>query len=166
MSDAQMMFDPRAYRDVLGHFATGVVVVASMGPDGPAGMAANSFTSISLEPPLVAFAADNSSSTWPRLRAAGAFAISILRSDQEELGRGFARRGIDRFEGVTWHRSPQGHPVIDGCLAWLDCLIETVQPAGDHELTLARVLDLSSDVDPGAAPLVFFRGRYARLVSG
>ena len=164
MSDPRT-FDPLAYRGVLGHFATGVVVVASTGPDGPAGMAANSFTSISLDPPLVAFAADNASTTWPRLRTAGAFAISILGGDQEGLARGFASRGVDRFQGVTWHHSPQGHPVLDGALAWLDCRIETVQPAGDHELALARVLDLSRDVDPGAAPLVFFRGRYARLIA-
>ncbi len=158
-------FDARAYRDVLGHFATGVVVVAASGPNGPAGMSANSFTSVSLDPPLVAFCADHTSTTWPRLRTAGAFAISILRSDQEELGRVFARRGVDRFDGVSWHLSPQGHPVLDGALAWLDCRIETVHPAGDHELTLARVVDLSSDLDEAAAPLLFFRGRYAQLTS-
>ncbi len=158
-------FDPLVFRHVLGHFATGVVVVAADGDDGPTGMAANSFTSVSLDPPLVAFCADNSSTTWPRLRAAGAFAISILRSDQEYVGRGFARRGIDRFAGTPWHRSPQGHPVITGALAWLDCRIESVLPAGDHELALARVLALSAEEAGEAQPLVYFRGRYAQLTS-
>lgn len=157
--------DPASFRAVLGSFATGVVVVAALADDEPVGMSANSFASVSLDPPLVLFCAAHTSSTWPRLRAAGAFAVSVLGQDQESVCRGFARKGVDRFEGVGWSPSPAGHPVLDDALVWLDCTLEAVHQAGDHEIAVARVTALSPEPAADAEPLVFFRGRYTGLAA-
>ncbi|MFC9326842.1 flavin reductase family protein [Kitasatospora sp. NPDC057015] len=153
----------RSFRDVLGRFTTGIVLVAAQTADGPAGMAANSFTSVSLDPPLIALCAAYSSTTWPAVRRAGGFAITILGEQHEEVCRTFATRGADRFAGRDWHRSPAGHPVLADGLGWLDCAIETIHPAGDHELVVARAVEWSS-TSPGS-PLIFHSGRYARLAS-
>ena len=158
--------DPSELRRVLGHFATGVVVVATDGPAGRHGFAANSFTSVSLDPPLVLFCAAMTSTTWPRLREAGRFAVSVLGADSEEVGRAFARRGVDRFAVAPWSTSAAGMPVIADALAWLDCTLEAVHPAGDHELALCRVQALSATDAVTAEPLVFFRGRFGRLPAG
>lgn len=168
--------DPTAFRRVLGNFATGVVVVAAMGEltddvTGdtaglrPVGMSANSFASVSLDPPLVLFCPALTSTTWPLLRSVGAFAISVMAENQESVCRGFARRGVDRFDGVTWTPSPAGHPVLDDALVWLDCTLEAVHQAGDHEIAVARVTALSPEPTADTDPLVFFRGRYTGLAA-
>lgn len=153
--------DQRSFRDVMGRFTTGVVLITSATPDGPVGMAANSFTSVSLDPPLVSFGAALTSSTWPLLRAADGFAVSILREDHEQLSRRFSARGVDRFDGTAWERSPAGHPIVPDGLGWLDCVVEVVHPAGDHDLVIARALDWQPS--GGGAPLVFHAGRYTRV---
>jgi flavin reductase (DIM6/NTAB) family NADH-FMN oxidoreductase RutF len=153
-------FDALMLRRVLGTFATGVTVVAAMDGGEPVGMSANSFTSVSLDPPLVLFCPAHSSSTWPRLQAAGGFSISILAAHQEGVGRGFSQRGADRFAGLQWAPGPNGHPVISGAAAWLDCSLEAVHPAGDHDIAVARVLQISPEPETEPDPLVFFRGSY------
>ncbi|MEU0118087.1 flavin reductase family protein [Streptomyces bobili] len=153
----------RSFRDVLGRFSTGVVLVTAQTGDGPVGMAANSFTSVSLDPPLVALCAARSSTTWPAIRAAGGFAITILGAHQEEVCRTFATRGIDRFVGLDWSHTPAGHPVLSDGLGWLDCAVETVHPAGDHELVVARADGWA--VMPRRSPLIFHSGHYTRLAS-
>lgn len=151
-------------RNVFGHFPTGVTVISAVAEGRPVGMACNSFASASLDPPLVTFAVGRESETWPLLQAAGSFAINFLSSHQHELGRSFASRGVDRFVDVSWHRSPAGSPLIDDALAWLDCDLERVYEAGDHELVLARVRWLeTSERDQ---PLVFFRGVFTHLHGG
>lgn len=158
---AQPADSQRSFRDVLGLFTTGVVLITATTPDGPVGMAANSFASVSLDPPLVSFGAAHSSTTWPALRAVGRFASSVLGTHHEDLCRVFALRGADRFAGVVWAASPQGHPVVPDGLGWFDCVLEAAHPAGDHELIVARAVGWS---EPGAGePLVFHAGRYARL---
>ncbi|MET0521337.1 MAG: flavin reductase family protein, partial [Jiangellaceae bacterium] len=110
------------FRDVLGHFPTGVVVVTAMAPSGgPVGMAVGSFTSVSLDPPLVAFLPDRASSTFPHIRGAASFCINVLAADQEDVCRAFALRGADKFRDVSWSPSPSGTPVLDGVVAWIDC---------------------------------------------
>jgi 3-hydroxy-9,10-secoandrosta-1,3,5(10)-triene-9,17-dione monooxygenase reductase component len=151
----------RSFRDVLGRFGTGVVLVTAQSDAGPFGMAVNSFTSVSLDPPLIAFCAALTSTTWPAIRATGGCAITILSDTQEEVCRTFAARGADRFTGLRWARTPAGHPVTADGLGWLDCRIRTVQVEGDHELVIAEALDWSTGAD--ARPLIFHSGRYASL---
>jgi 3-hydroxy-9,10-secoandrosta-1,3,5(10)-triene-9,17-dione monooxygenase reductase component len=166
MTEIADRVDPSAFRRVLGVFATGVVVVAAVDGDRPVGMSANSFASVSLEPPLVLFCPARTSTTWPRLRAVGAFVVSVLAAEQEAVGRGFARRDVDRFAGVGWRPGPSGHPVLDDALVWLDCTLDAVHQAGDHEIAVARVTALSPEPATGVEPLVFFRGRYTGLPAG
>ncbi|KAB2384845.1 flavin reductase family protein [Actinomadura montaniterrae] len=153
----------RSFRDVLGRFTTGVVLVTAKTPTGPAGMAANSFTSVSLDPPLIALCAARTSTTWPAVRAAGGFAVTILGDEHEDVCRTFAARDTDRFAGRDWAQTPAGHPLLPDGLAWLDCEIEAIHPAGDHELVIARATCWSIAQDRG--PLIFHSGRYTRLAS-
>jgi 3-hydroxy-9,10-secoandrosta-1,3,5(10)-triene-9,17-dione monooxygenase reductase component len=161
----EVTIDPLVFRSVLGHFATGIVVVTATHEGRPYGMAVNSFTSVSLNPPLVAFCAARDSRTWPHLRGAGRFAVNILREDHEDLSRRFGARGAKRFEAGVWGETPSGQPVLDDALAWIDCEIERIVPAGDHEMVLGRVRTLSEASD-GGRPLLYYRGAYARLRPG
>ena len=156
MTDAA--FDSARYRQVLGHFPTGVCVVAAFHQDHPVGMAIGSFFSISLDPPLVGFCAAKGSSTWPKLRDAGKFCINILADDQEAVSRVFASKEADKFAGIGWDHSPLGSPRITGALAWIDCELSVVHEAGDHDMAIGAVHDL--DVSREGGPLVFFRGGY------
>lgn len=154
-------FDSARYRQVLGHFPTGVTVITAA-PDGvPVGMAVGSFSSVSLDPPLVAFFAGRGSSSWPKIEASGAFCVNILAEDQEELCRRFASKEEDKFAGLGWSAAGSGSPLLDGVLAWIDCDIESVIEAGDHYGVIGRVRDLSVGHD--GSPLVFFRGGYGRF---
>jgi flavin reductase (DIM6/NTAB) family NADH-FMN oxidoreductase RutF len=151
---------PRQFRDVLGHFPTGVAVITSVGTDGqPIGMAVGSFTSVSLNPPLVAFLPDRGSSTFPAIQAAGRFCVNVLAGGQEDLCRSFATRGADRFEGVAWRPAPHtGSPVLTGAVAWIDCELGEVHEAGDHDIVIGKVLAL--EVETPTLPLLFFQGGY------
>lgn len=151
-------FDSARYRQVLGHFPTGVCVVAGFHEDKPVGLAVGSFFSVSLDPPLVGFCAATSSSTWPKLRLAGRFCVNILADDQEEVSRIFAAKDADKFAGLGWSRSPLGSPRVDRALAWVDCELDQVHQAGDHEIVVGAVHDLHVEREDG--PLVFFRGGY------
>ncbi len=153
--------DPRTMRDVLGHFASGVTVVTAQGEDGPIGFTCQSFSSLSLDPPLVAIAPARTSRTWPRLRALGRFCVNVLAEDQTELSLTFARSGADKFAGVPWRPSRLGQPVLEDVVAWIDCELWAEYDGGDHTLVAARVLDL--DADPGRRPLLFHRGAYGLL---
>jgi flavin reductase (DIM6/NTAB) family NADH-FMN oxidoreductase RutF len=150
--------DGAAFRSILGRFATGVVVVCATVDDRPVGMSVNSFTSVSLDPPLVAFCAAHSSATWVELQRSPSFAISILAGHQQEVCSQLARKGVDRFAGVDVELAPSGSPVIVGSLAWLDCRRAGYHVAGDHDIVLGEVeeLHLASDADP----LVFFGSRF------
>jgi flavin reductase (DIM6/NTAB) family NADH-FMN oxidoreductase RutF/DNA-binding IclR family transcriptional regulator len=156
--------DPGRFRHVLGHFPTGVVVVTAVQDNGePAGMAVGSFTSVSLDPPLVAFLPDRSSSSFPKIRAAGSFCINVLGGDQEHVCRAFAARGADKYAAVAWRAASSGSPVLDGVVAWIDCDIDQVLEAGDHYIVLGRVRDLA--VTDKVSPLLFFRGGYGQFSS-
>ena len=152
--------EPGRFRHVLGHFPTGVVVATAVRADGvPVGMAVGSFTSVSLDPPLVAFLPDKTSTSFPQIRAAGRFCINVLAGDQEAVCRAFAARGADKYAGVSWHPSRvTGSPVLAGAVAWIDCTVEDVLEAGDHYIVLGRVQDLATGAEP--RPLLFFRGGY------
>lgn len=152
--------DPARFREVLGQYPTGVAVVTGLSLDGePLGMAVGSFTSVSLSPPLVAFLPAMESSSWRALREAGSgFCVNVLGADQEEVCRQIALRKSDKFHGIGWARSASGNPVIEGCVAYVDCATEAVHDAGDHHIVIGRVREL--DVLASGYPLLFYRGGY------
>ena len=153
--------DPLKFRNVMGHFPTGVTVITATPDTGPVGMAVGSFCSVSLDPPLVAFFPDRTSSSWPKIEAAGSFCVNILGEDQEDVCRRFASKGDDKFAGLGWQPAASGAPLIDGVVAWIDCDIDSVLDAGDHFCVVGAVRDL--DVADDGGPLLFFRGGYGRF---
>lgn len=160
MADAPEI-EAAVFRQVLGHFPTGVTIVTATNDRKPVGLAVGSFTSLSLEPPLVAFCPANTSSSWPLIQQAGKFCVNILASDQEGMCRHFASKSDDKFAGIGYRQSPLGSPILDGVLAWIDCMIDEVHPGGDHVIVVGRVHDLQVSHEGG--PLVFFRGGYGRF---
>jgi 3-hydroxy-9,10-secoandrosta-1,3,5(10)-triene-9,17-dione monooxygenase reductase component len=156
--------DSARFRQVLGHFPTGVTVITAATPAGPAGLAVGSFFSVSLDPPLVAFCAGKTSTSYPKIAEAGHFVVNVLADDQEDVSRVFASKGTDKFAGIGYHRATNtGAPVIDGVLAWLGCDIHDVHEAGDHWIVLGLVHEM--EIAHEGTPLVFFRGGYSRLGS-
>jgi flavin reductase (DIM6/NTAB) family NADH-FMN oxidoreductase RutF len=155
--------DGRRFRGILGHFATGVVAITAIDPEtgGPIGLAANSFTSVSLDPALVSFCVAHTSTTWPRLRKAERHCVNILSAPQREVCLRFAAKGVDKFAGLDWAESPGGEPIIDGALAWLECSVEAEYVAGDHVIVVARVHHL--DRHHNGDPLIFYKGSYGRF---
>jgi flavin reductase (DIM6/NTAB) family NADH-FMN oxidoreductase RutF len=156
--------DPEVMREVLGHFASGVTVVTAVTADGPSGFTCQSFSSLSLDPPLVAFAPARTSQTWPALRAIGRFCVNVLAEGQDAVSRNFARSGVDKFDGVRWAPSAHGSPVLDGVVAWIDGELWAEYDGGDHSIVVARVLDLGAE--PARRPLLFHRGSYGLLHRG
>jgi 3-hydroxy-9,10-secoandrosta-1,3,5(10)-triene-9,17-dione monooxygenase reductase component len=161
--EIDLRIDGERFRNVLGHLPTGVTVVTAYHRDGPAGMSSNSVTSLSLEPPLVLFCPAKTSTTWPRIRESGAFCVNVFAAHHEEASRRFARTGVDRFEGVSWHDRPAG-PALDDAVAWIDCRIDAEYPGGDHVIVVGAVQQLEVR-DGEVAPLVFFRGQYGSFSS-
>ena len=153
--------DPRVMRDVLGHFASGVTVITADTPDGQIGFTCQSFSSLSLDPPLVAFAPARTSKTWVRLREIGRFCVNVLAEGQDDVSQNFARSGGDKFAGVPWTPSAHGAPVLDGIVAWIDGELWAEYDGGDHTIVVARVLDLGAHAD--RRPLLFHRGSHGLL---
>ena len=153
--------DPAAIRTVLGHFATGVAIITALDGDEPVGMACNSFTSVSLDPPLVLFCAAKASSTWPRIQAAKQWAANILSEEGEEICRLFAQKGADRFSHMAYTNGRTGAPILDDAIAVVDCETIAEHDAGDHLIVVGRVVDLG--YDPESKPLLFYRGGYGRF---
>lgn len=160
--DERMPVDPAEFRRVLGHFASGVTVITSYDEEGPAGFACQSFASLSLDPPLVAFMVGRTSTTWPRIARAGVFCVNVLGADQGALCRAFAVSGADKFAGVTHAPAPvTGSPRLDSVPAWIDCTIRAVHTGGDHLIVVGRVEALGSEGE--GDPLLFHRGRFGRF---
>jgi 3-hydroxy-9,10-secoandrosta-1,3,5(10)-triene-9,17-dione monooxygenase reductase component len=156
--------DQARFRQVLGHFCSGVAVVTALDGREPLGLTVQSFTSVSLDPPLVLFCPSKSSTSWARMRAASdSFCVNILEQEQEALCRAFATRGGDKFSGVGWTPAPgTGSPVLAGALAWIDCRLHTEHEGGDHTIVLGHVLDLGLREHDGT-PLLFYRGGFGRF---
>ncbi|MEU9666396.1 flavin reductase family protein [Streptomyces bobili] len=161
--DERAPVDQGEFRRVLGNFATGVTVVtapATAPGESPAGFACQSFSSLSLDPPLVAFMVGRTSTTWPRIAAAGVFCVNVLGTGQRELCRAFAVSGADKFAGVAHDPAPvSGAPRLTGALAWIDCTIHAVHTGGDHLIVVGRVNALGAAAGD-EAPLLFHRGRF------
>jgi flavin reductase (DIM6/NTAB) family NADH-FMN oxidoreductase RutF len=149
--------DEAKFKEVLGHFASGVTVVTAVA-DEPVGFTCQAFAALSLEPPMVLLAPGKSSTSWPRIARAGAFCVNILASNQEALARSFAVSGGDKFTGVAWERGlATAAPMLEGAIAWVECALEQIFDAGDHELVTGRVLTLGVGV---GQPLLFYRGGF------
>lgn len=148
-------------REIMRHVPSSVAVVTAVSDGAPIGMTVGSFTSASLDPPLVSFFAGKCSTTWPGIQAAGRFCVNILSAHQPQLATDFAARDSDRFAGLAWSPSPLGSPLLDGVLAWLDCELYSVHELGDHVAVAGLVHSVHAVGD--ARPLVFFRGELAGL---
>jgi 3-hydroxy-9,10-secoandrosta-1,3,5(10)-triene-9,17-dione monooxygenase reductase component len=157
-ADAALEPDPQRFRQVLGHFATGVTVITGIDAGEPIGFACQAFAALSLDPPLVLLCPARTSATWPRLAASGQFCANVLAAGQRELARRFGVSSRDKFDGISWSPGPAGAPVLDGVLTWASCAVETVHEAGDHYVVIARVTGLG-DSNAGD-PLLFYRGRF------
>lgn len=155
-------FDSATFRRVLGHYPTGVCAITAVEADGtPAGMVVGTFTSVSLDPPLVAFFPDKKSTSWPRIEAAGKFCVNVLGSDQRAVCSQMSKSGADKFAGITHRLSANGSPILDGVVAWIDCDLSAVHDAGDHVIALGAVKAL--EVDRPSSPLLFFQGGYGEF---
>jgi flavin reductase (DIM6/NTAB) family NADH-FMN oxidoreductase RutF len=162
IEDVEMeQIDPRLFRDVLGHFCTGVTVITSVDDSGPLGFAAQSFHALSLDPPLVSLSPAKTSTTWPKIRATGRFCVNILSDAQQEVSQRFAISGGNKFDGLEWTLSDRDLPLIPGSVASVECDIEAEYDGGDHVIVIGRVLGLSFAVE--TSPLVFYRGDYHNL---
>lgn len=157
--------DAALFRETLGHYPTGVAVVTAVGEDGePDGMVVGTFSSVSLDPPLIAFFPAISSGSFARLRSAETFCVNVLASDQEPLCRQIATRPEGKFDGVAWRPGPLGSPILEDAVSWIECTFEDVREAGDHYIVLGRVHHLA--VERSTLPLLFFQGGYGRFSTG
>ncbi|WP_324276757.1 flavin reductase family protein [Blastococcus brunescens] len=148
--------DPATFRRVLGHYPSGIAAVTSIGGNGePVGMVVSSFTSVSLDPPLVSFSPAKTSTTWTAIRQRAAFCVNVLGADQEDTCRKLAAKGGDKFRGIEWAPDSRDLPALEGSVAWISCSLEAVHDAGDHEIAIGRVQRLT--LNDGRPPLLFFR---------
>ena len=155
------MIEAATFRRVLGHYPTGVCVITSKCPNGsPIGMSVGSFTSVSLDPPLVAFFPDRSSTTWQKIRETKMFCVNVLGDHQESVSQRFAKSAVNKFAGLSHRISDLGLSILDTVVAWIDCKLHAVYEAGDHFIVVGDVVSLAADQ---YAPLLFHRGSYCQL---
>lgn len=144
----------------MGHFATGVTIVTAIEDGEPVGFTCQSFVSLSLEPALIALAPAKSSTSWPKISKAGTFCVNILSEAQRATCMSFAVSGADKFAGLSWVPASRGAPILDGSLGWVECELELVHDAGDHELVLGRVLTLGKSE---GSPLLYYRSKLGSM---
>jgi 3-hydroxy-9,10-secoandrosta-1,3,5(10)-triene-9,17-dione monooxygenase reductase component len=153
-------FDQARFREVLGHFATGITIVTATDEGEPVGFSCQSFAALSLDPPMVILAPAKSSTSWPRIARAGSFCVNILGEHQEAVCRAFAVSGGNKFDGVDWSPGVTGSPLIDGSLATVECTLGAIYEGGDHELVTGHVVDM--EIGQGS-PLLFYRSGFGRF---
>lgn len=159
--DPEAQAAARRFRDVLGRYCSGVTVVTAVSGGEPVGMTCQSFSSVSLDPPLVTFLPAKTSRAWPLIQRAGSFCVNFLAADQIEISNQMASRGSDKFAGVSWDTSPAtGSPLLDGVVGYVDCTIHAVHPAGDHFIVVGKVVDLGVPVEAPVDPLLYYQGQY------
>jgi 3-hydroxy-9,10-secoandrosta-1,3,5(10)-triene-9,17-dione monooxygenase reductase component len=156
-------FDEATFRQVLARFATGVVVVTGATESGPAGLTCQSFSSLSLDPPLVLLSTARTSTTWPRIAATGRFAVNVLAADQQDISTRFAVSGGDKFAGLRWRSGALGNPLVDGAIAHVECDVQALHDGGDHEIVVGRVRAIEAPGLDSGSPLVYYRSRYRAL---
>lgn len=155
-------FDQKAFRNACGMFATGITVVTTVGPEGePVGMTVNSFTSVSLDPPLVLWNVGNHARSFALFSTTAHYAVHILHKEQEALSSHFATRGDDKFRDLNWSLGIVGSPILPDYAVCFQCTMEHVYPGGDHNILVGRVVAFEDRGNQEA--LLFFRGKYRRL---
>jgi flavin reductase (DIM6/NTAB) family NADH-FMN oxidoreductase RutF len=152
------------FREVMAHVPTSVAVVAGVVDGRPKGLSVGTFVPVSLDPPLVGFFVAKTSKSWPPINASGSFCVSVLGHDQAGISSRFAVSQADKFDGVEWHLSPSGNPVLVGAVALVDCELERVVETGDHLLVLGRVTEMG--VETGRTPLLHHRSAYRGVAEG
>jgi 3-hydroxy-9,10-secoandrosta-1,3,5(10)-triene-9,17-dione monooxygenase reductase component len=154
--------DPTLFRRVLGHFPTGVTVVATIDAGRPVGLVVGSFFSVSLDPPLVGFCIMTTSKTWPAIEHSGCFGVSVLAANQTDVCQVLATKAQDKFDGLNWTPAPvTKSPFLEEAVAHFDCELVQQHSAGDHWIVVGRVRHLALHQED-ATPLVFCRGGYGR----
>jgi len=157
--------DPALFRETLGHYPTGVAVITAVLDDGsPVGMVVGTFSSVSMNPALIAFYPMSNSRSFAQIRTASAFCVNVLASDQEPFCRRFATAGDAKFDGVGWRPGPLGSPILDDAVSWVECTFDDIREAGDHFIVIGRVRDLA--VERSTLPLLFFQGGYGKFSPG
>lgn len=154
-------FDQAVLRQAFGCFPSGVTAICGLLDGQPIGMAASSFTSVSLEPALVSVCVARTSSTWPKLRSLPILGVSVLAEDHGEAARALAAKSGDRFASVHWEATDSGAALVHGSTLWLECTIESEVPAGDHDIVLLRIQSL--ETYPDVAPMVFHGSKFRQL---
>jgi 3-hydroxy-9,10-secoandrosta-1,3,5(10)-triene-9,17-dione monooxygenase reductase component len=152
-------FSEREFRDAVGRFCTGIVVVTGLFEHEPVGFTAQSFVSVSLNPPLVAICPSKTSASWQKIRHSGHFGVNLLPTDGKQLSTGFSSSKGDKFLGHRWTQGKSGSPILPTVISFIDCRIEDEHDAGDHTIVVGRVLDIETFGEDGA-PLLFFKGAY------
>jgi flavin reductase (DIM6/NTAB) family NADH-FMN oxidoreductase RutF len=154
--------DARTLRDAMGCFATGITIVTSRAPDGtPIGLTANSFTSVSLDPPLLLVSIANNAGSAEALKQASHFVVNVLQTSQQPASNRFAGKGEDRFAATPWQQGESGMPLIDGSLGSFECKRHAIHDGGDHFLLVGEIV--RAQYEPRRDPLLYFRGKYRRL---
>jgi len=161
VANPELGIDPRELRDVLGCFATGVCVVTTVGDEGrPVGMTINSFSSVSLDPPLILWSIGLDTPSRSAFQRHGCFAVNIMGANAKDTTMNFARPSDDKFGGIDWHEGHNGIPVLAEAMAVLECTVEDQIISGDHEIFIGRVVRLDQN---DTAPLLFHKGKFAKL---
>ena len=156
-----MAIDPRELRNIFGAFATGVTVITTKDTTGkPFGLTANSYTSLSLDPPLVLVCVDKKVDCYACFDQSKVFVVNILSEGQDQLSTRFATKGIEKFEGVAVRQGNLGVPLLDGAVAYIECTLVSAYEGGDHTIYVGEVQAASAS---GDRPLLFFKGKYTRL---
>jgi flavin reductase (DIM6/NTAB) family NADH-FMN oxidoreductase RutF len=158
---ATQVIDPRRLRRVFGAFPSGVTAIAALVDGRPVGIAASSFTPVSLEPPLVSLCVAHTSTTWPTLGKAARLGVSVLSAEQEHACGQLSAREGDRFAGLAWRATADGAVLLERASAWMDCTIDQQIRAGDHDIIVLRIQELDADHD--VAPLIFHASQFRRL---
>ena len=154
---------PDVLRSAFASFPSGVTAVAAICDGGPQGLVASSFTSVSLDPPLVSVCISRASTTWPVLKTAARLGLSVLAEEHGHVARSLSAKGIDRFAGVSWERTTGGAVFVHGSALWLDCTRYSELPAGDHDIVLLLIQRLRAY--PDVSPLVFHGSKFRQLRS-
>lgn len=158
------MIGPDDFRRLLGHFASGVTIVTTSDADGrPAGLTVSAFASLSLEPPLVLVCVDHKAQSYPALKDNRGFAVNVLSTDHEVISRRFASTRLDKFDGVPYHMSALGLPLLGGALAHIECVTVNRHVEGDHTIFVGRV---EAGATADGEPLLYHRGKYKRFEGG
>lgn len=153
--------DSMVFRKTLGHYPTGVCAITAINGESAAAMIVGSFTSVSLDPPLVAFFPDRNSTSWPKIRETGRFCVNVLGAHQHDLCRVLSTKSEDKFNALKFRLSDGGLPILGDVVAWVDCDLHSIEEAGDHFIVLGLVKQLA--IESGGPPLLFWQGGYGQF---